>query len=215
MPFIWRVLINAHTCVTQILIKWGLVPSAHEVPSCSCPIRTLSHNRQLLFWFFATKDNFACPRFSYEWNHTVCTFLCLAFFLRFIRVVAGISSWLLFNCWVAFQCMRMPQFTYLNVSMDVWFGPSFCSVSFLIADLFVNSDLTFDLDLTLTWIMNWVPTLTWLQLKPCFWPYFWPLHRRSQTLAMTILIWFYTLSSTLIWVLVWLGPWLDPWHWSR
>lgn len=87
-------------------------------------------------------------------------FCVLLFFLRFIRVVAGISSWLLFNCWVAFQYMRMPQFTYLNVSMDVWFGPSFCSVSFLIADLFVNSDLTFDLDLTLTWIMNWVPTLT-------------------------------------------------------
>lgn len=32
--------------------------------------------------------------------------------------------------------------------MDIWFGPSLCSVSFLTADLFINTDLTFDLDLT-------------------------------------------------------------------
>lgn len=60
----------------------------------------------------------------------------------------------------------MPLGEYARLSiylwLDIWFGSSFHSVSFLIADLFVNTDLTFDLDLNPDWasVINLTSNLT-------------------------------------------------------
>lgn len=54
-----------------------------------------------------------------------------------------------FSCTVQWHCTVIPVSSSLPLWMNTGFGLSFCSVSFLIADLFINADLTLNLDLTL------------------------------------------------------------------
>lgn len=44
--------------------------------------------------------------------------------------------------------VNIPQSFILPLWMDICFGPGFCSLAFLIADLFIDTDLILDLDLT-------------------------------------------------------------------
>lgn len=141
MPFISWVLLNAHTCVTQSLIRWGTLSPTHDVPSCSCPIRPLSHNRQLLFWFFSTKGSFACLRFSHEWSHTVYTLLCLISFEIFPCCCGVLVDDCYFYCRVTFHWVSMPGCLFT------------CGWTFGLGPVFVLSH---------SWLLTCSSTLIWL-----------------------------------------------------
>lgn len=92
------------------------------------------------------------------------------FFLWGLSVLLRDSApWFFAYCSVALHCV-IPVSSSLLLWMNTWFGLSFCSVSFLIADLFINTDLILNLDLTprswpqfiiLTSSLSQSFTLTW------------------------------------------------------